>query len=228
MNPIRTTILLAASICASTADGATTLYNFTTGATATANGTQDSSGKAFQNSLNVTFAGAGTVAFGYFSISDAAITAATAVTTLTGSFNNWNTAGTNVFNAPGPGATGARGTYNFNAAARDLTTLGGDAFAGKFMYAFIGNGLTFAGSTEFLVLKTTFTFNTAESGPTAIVKTITAANSSALFGTAVTNVFTTNADVSPTPGWQTAAIPEPSAAVLCAIGVLGLLRRRRI
>jgi hypothetical protein len=216
---------VVAGLSAGSLHAATTLYTWTTGTTATSSGIQNSAGLAYQNSVSPSFAGPGVISWGYFNITDAQITAASTAATLVNAFQNWNT-GTGTFAAPGPG--GNRGTFNFNAAARDLQTGGGnEVFQNKNMYVFVGNGTTFALSTEYLVLKTTFTFDPVESGPTAFTKTITSANATPLFGSAVANVFTTNADVSTTPGWQTAAVPEPSAALLGAIGVLGLLRRRR-
>lgn len=228
MKSIRNLALIAAGLFAGSVHAATTTYTWTTGTTSTSNGIQNSAGLAYQNSANPSFAGPGVISWGYFNITDAQITAATQASTLVSAFQNWNT-GTGTFAAPGP--TGNRGTFNFNAAARDLQTGGsGEPFQNKNMYVFVGNGATFGASTEFLVLKTSFTFDPAESGPTAFTKTITSVNSSALFGSAVANVFTTNADVSTTPGWQTAAfapVPEPSAALLGAVGAIGLLRRRR-
>ena len=228
MKNIRNLILVATAIIAGNLHAATTTYTWTTGTTATSNGIQNTAGLAYQNSVSASFAGPGVISWGYFNISDAQITAAASASTLVNAFQNWNS-GTGTFAAPGP--SGSRGTFNFNAAARDLQTGGtGDTFQNKNMYVFIGSGATFAASGEFLVLKTTFTFDPAESGPTAFLKTITAANATPLFGSAVANVFTTTADASQTPGWQTAsfgAVPEPSAALLGAIGALGLLRRRR-
>jgi hypothetical protein len=216
------TFALAGSVSA-----VTTTYTWTTGTTATSNGIANSAGLAFQDSTNVSFAGPGSVSWGYFNITDAEITGATSASTLVNAFQNWNNT-IGKFAAPGP--TGNRGTFNFNAAARDLGAgQSGEAFANKNMYVFVGNGTTFGASTEFLVLKTNFTFNPAESGPTAFTKTLsTSTVTDVLFGTTTTNVFTTNSDASQTPGWRTAApVPEPSAALLGAIGALGLLRRRR-
>jgi hypothetical protein len=228
MKKIRNLILLVAAGLAPAAYSATTTYTFTGGTTALSNGIANASGVAFQNSSNPAFAGAGTIAWGIFSITDSQISAAASASTLISAFSNWNGV-TSTFNSAGP--SGARGVFNFNAAARDLTVAGptgGADFAGKSMYVFVGNGTSFALSNQFLVLKTTFTFNTAESGPTAFTKTLTRSNATTLIGTEVANVFTTTADTSTTPGWNTAAlVPEPSAALLGAVGALGLLRRRR-
>ena len=204
---------------------ATTIYTVTTGTSATSNGIANSAGLQFQNASVPAFvsAGPGTVGFGYFNITDAAITAATSGATLVTAFQNWNTNGTGTFNSPGP--TQQRGVFAQTAAARDIVTAGFDT---KNMYVFVGNGTTYANSTEFLVLKSAFLFDQAESGPTAFSKTITTANSSILFGTSASDVRTTSADASVTPGWRTAVpVPEPSTSLLGAIGALALLRRRR-
>lgn len=221
--------LLAAVLTVASSDAATTSYQFTTGTTAASNGIINGvSGKAFQNSVSATYAGPGTVGVGYFNITDAAILAATSPATLISAFQNWNTNGTSTFNAPG--AVGNRGVFNISpAAARDLQTGGsGAGFQDKAMYVFVGNGATYAASTQFLVLKSTYTFNPAESGVTTYAKTFTTANSAALIGSSVADVKTTNTDATVTPGWSTAAlIPETSTALLGALGALGLLRRRR-
>lgn len=229
MKLIQLTALLGSLSIGASVNAATTSYQFTTGLTATSNGIIDgATGKAFQNSVSATYAGPGTVAVGYFNISDASIMAATTPATLISAFQNWNTNGTSTFNAPG--AVGNRGVFNISpAAARDMQTGGsGEGFQNQSMYVFVGNGATYATSTQFLVLKSTFTFNPAESGVTTFAKTFTTANSTALIGSSVTNVFTTNTDASQTPGWSTAAlVPETSTALLGALGALGLLRRRR-
>jgi len=231
-------IIIASSTLFSNA--ATTLYTFRTNTGTTNSGITNSAGLQFQNNSTVAFAsaGPGSVAFGYFSITDSAISAATSASTLTTAFQNWNGTTTSTFNSPG--ATQQRGTFSVAAAARDMSIGTGIPFAGKNMYAFVGNGTTFALSTEFLVLKTTFTFDSTQSGITAFTNTITAgtsdglggftgANATVLLGNTALDVRTTSADSSATPGWRTATlIPEPSAALLGAVGALVLLRRRRI
>lgn len=129
------------------------------------------------------------------------------------------------------GTTGNRSVYNQSITNFAIT---GTEFAGKNQYIFAGNGDTFANSTEFLVVKTQFLFNAADDlVATPITNTVRPndAESSLLLGSVVTNVQTANTDVSTTAGWQMAAvtvIPEPSAALLGAVGAMLLLRRRRI
>ena len=104
------------------------------------------------------------------------------------------------------------------------------AFNSALLYMLIGNGTTKANSTEFAIIQGTspawtFAPNVALAGST----TYTLANASqfAVVGVAGTEIDNlTGAD-----GLQLrtlAVIPEPSAALLGAIGALGLLRRRRI
>lgn len=195
------------------------LYTVTTGTSATSNGIANSSGVAFQNSANVNFAGPGITQFGVFSTDSLSNLSST---DLIAAFSAWG--GTNTFAAPGP--AGSRGVFTNAAGARSVT---GSDFAGDQMYVFVGNGATFAASTEFLVLKTTFTFNAADdSNPNPIVNTINYSNSSVLFGGTIADLRTTTADASVTPGWMTAApVPEPSVALLGALGIFGLVRRRR-
>lgn len=221
-----TKLLVAAVALCSFANAATTIYTVTTGSTATSSGIANSAGLQFQSASTAAFtsAGPGVVGFGYFNIDDSALSAATNVTTLTSAFQNWNSNGTGAFNQPGP--TQQRGVFSQTAAARDIA--GAGEFANKFMYVFVGNAATYAASTEFLILKTAFKFDTAESGPTAFAKTVTTANSSVLVGSQVLDVRTTGTDASATPGWRTAVlVPETSTMLLGALGALGLLRRRR-
>lgn len=196
------------------------VYTLSNGASATSNGIGNNAGVAYQNSANASFAGPGVTQFGIFSTD--ALSSATSSATLISAFTPFS--GINTFAAAGP--AGARGTFT-NAAAPFLIT--GSQFAGKNMYLFVGNGSTFVGSTEYLVLKTTFVFNASDdSNPNPIVNTLTAGNSTVLFGKTSADLRTTTADASATPGFGTVVpIPEPSAALLGAIGALGLLRRRR-
>ncbi len=107
-----------------------------------------------------------------------------------------------------------------------ITALGGSdtsVFNTKEIYILVGNGATQAASTAFGIFKMTtpvfFPANVAAAGSTTVPTSSTAA---------ITPLA--NAGSEPTPGtFQLAtAVPEPSAALLGAIGALGLLRRRRI
>lgn len=199
------------------------LYTLTTGTSATSNGIGNNAGVAFQNSANATYAGAAVTQFGVFSTED--FSTFTTASQFVSAFTAWS--GTGTFAAPG--AFGTRGAFTNAAGANNVT---GSAFNTKNMFLFVGNASSLATSTEFLVLKTNFTFNAADdSTPTPIVNTITSANSQVLFGGTIADLRTTNADASVTPGFRTAGftvVPEPSSLLLGAVGALGLLRRRRI
>ena len=199
-------------------------YTLQTGATATSNGFANSAGLVYQNSASASFAGPGTVGFGIFTISDAQISAAANGGVLTSAFVGFGTTPTGTFTAPGLSANA--GTFSRNSTG----TVTGSSFASSLVYLFVGNGTTYANSTEFGVFKTTFSYLAGDDAiPTPIVYTVTNSNTSVLIGSTTSDVKTTGTDASVTPGFRTAAvgIPEPSAALLGAIGALGLLRRRR-
>lgn len=208
------------------------LYTLNNGAGATASGIMTSSGTTFRNSTTAgdslggtnagISAGPGVVAFGVFSTDD--------LSSLSSSnlISSFTTFGTSTFTFAAAGGSGSRSV--FSAAATAAIT--GSVFAGKAIYLFAGNGTTFANSTEFLVAKSNaLTFAAGDDTTNAItakVMTIRPGDSTVLFGSTNANVFTTNSDASTTAGWTMASpVPEPSAALLGAIGALGLLRRRR-
>lgn len=221
----KTTLIASILFAASAVMSMAASYTIQTGALATSNGFANSAGVAFQNSASASFAGPGIVGFGVFSISDSAISAATSATQLVSTFTGYGASPTGTFTAAGLSAN--RGTFSRNSVAGTTTS----QFNDSFIYLFVGNAASYAASTEFAVLKTSFKFLASEdSVPTPIVYTVTNLNSSILFGTALADVKTTGTDNSVTPGFGTAGfgvIPEPSAAFLGAIGALGLLRRRR-
>lgn len=231
-------ILAISAVLISTGLGA--VYNVTTGTLSTSNGIaptalgSDSAGTAVVG----TFTGyqspgnPGTVAYGVFgtfagpgntglfsSLSDSAISAASA-STLVSAFQQFGVSG--AFNVAGPSAS--KGVFTRNTS----TTVTGSVFSGLNIYAFVGSGTTFANSTGLLVLKSAALFTDAQDAiPTAQIVTLSNLTTTLLYGVNLADVRTTGTDASATPGWGT-AVPEPSAALLGAIGVLGLLRRRRI
>lgn len=102
----------------------------------------------------------------------------------------------------------------------------GAAFNGKNIYLLVGfGGTNLATSTEMFIYKFGTTFGTEDSG-IPITMTLSSSAGQTLLGTEVGNPSTTAS------GRYNAAlitaVPEPSAALLGAIGALGLLRRRRI
>lgn len=104
-----------------------------------------------------------------------------------------------------------------------------DAFVGNNVYVVIGNGVDLNSSTEFAVWKAetnpagnVFTADNPIGGPSEVV--VLTGTGSLLVGSVV------NFDVpnfGNQPGIGLAAIPEPSAILLGALGMVGLLRRRR-
>ena len=206
------------------------VYNVTTGTVASSNGIApsglltDVGAAAASGTFNgyQSPANAGIVAFGIFSsLSDSQITNAVSLESLVSSFVQFGISG--AFNAAG--AFGSKGVFTRNTSATVL----GSAFSNRNIYAFAGNGSTFANSTELLILKSASLFTDAQDDiPTAQTVTLTTGTATLLFGVNLADVRTTTADASVTSGWGTARlVPEPSAALLGAIGALGLLRRRR-
>jgi MYXO-CTERM domain-containing protein len=177
------------------------------------------SGDAFTGTNLGTSAGPGVLAIGIFSTDSLATLTGTQ---LVSSFTQFGAAGA----FAGASTTGQRSIFSLPTS----DTVTGTTFSNKNIYLFAGNGATLATSTQFLVLKTTTLFTDAQDAlPTALTVTVRPdATSTALFGTTNANVWTTNSDAITTAGWTMAApVPEPSAALLGALGALGLLRRRR-
>lgn len=210
-----------------TASSQAALITLINGAAATASGIQTTDGLTFRGSTLVgaalggtnggISAGAGTVAFGIFT------TTIDSNTTDFSSFVAFGNIGT--FAAGGP--SGNRSIFQ----SAQNQTVTGSQFDGKNIVLFAANGLSFGASDQFLVVDTGVAFNSvSDASPTPTTFTVRPNTSTVLFGSTVSNVFTTNTDASTTEGWQMAAIaiPEPSTALLGAIGVLALLRRRRI
>lgn len=163
---------------------------------------------------------AGIVAFGIFFATDAELRAADSLTNLVSAFKIFGTSG--AFNQPGP--TGYRGVFVRNTSA----TVTGTPFAGQNIYAFVGNGTTFANSTELAIIKSASMFEASQDAiPTAKSVILSMATSTLIFGVMLENVKTTNNDASTTPGWGMAGVPETSTALLGALGSLVFLRRRR-
>lgn len=212
-------IILSALLGAGFANAAS--YTISTGSGAAVNGIADSTNTPFQNSANATYAGPGVIGIGSFNLSDEDLAAVTTGADLVSAFTNFHSS-TFTFNSPGPGATNNSGVFSA------ATTGTAADFDGQSLYIFVGNGTTFANSTEFLILKTSIVFDADQDEiPAAVELTITDSNVEVIVGELVANVQTRGTDASTTPGWQTVAVPEPSAALLGMLGALGLLRRRR-
>ena len=201
------------------------LITLNNGASATASGIRTIEGLTFRGETTAgaelggtnggLSAGPGTIAFGIFT---------TTIDQSTTDFSTFVPFG-NILTFAAGGAFGNRSVFSLP----QNVTVAGSQFAGQNIILFAGNGTTFANSDQGLVVDTGIAFNSVSDGsPTPTTFTVRPSNSTVLFGSVVPNVFTTNTDTSVTEGWQMAPIPEPSAALLGALGALGLLRRRRI
>lgn len=207
------------------------IYNVLNGSSATSNGIaptgllSDPTGTpvvgTFTGFFNTTNPGVYT--FGYFNITDTAITGAATLSTLVNAFVQFGTV-TDTFNSGGA-PTNQRGLF----AHSQTATVTGSSFSGKNIYLLVGNGTTFGNSTEMLVLKNSALFTDAQDAvPTAQNITFSTSTSTLLFGVNLADVKTTGTDTSVTAGWGTAVpVPEASTSLLGAIGALALLRRRR-
>jgi len=220
--------LLSLAVASTTASyGA--LYTLSSGVSATASGIIDTQSRAFRGGTTVGYvftgaaggssAGPGVVGFGIFSTDNLS---GLSTTQLVSAFTGFGS--TVAFNVAG--TTGNRSVYS---SAQSQVVLN-SAFAGKAVYLFAGNGTTYGNSTEFLITKAaSLKFNASDDNvPTPNSYVITPDNSSVLFGSVVNDVKTSSSDTSVNSGWQMAPVPEPSAALLGALGAMVLLRRRRI
>jgi hypothetical protein len=204
------------------------LYTLSNGSGSTAAGIITTDGKTFRSGTTNgqafttygTSGGPGVVSFGFFSTDD--ISNIASASTLVSLYTNFG-----VISTFGGASTGGN---------RSVFSLGntqtiGTTFNGQNIYLFAGNGSTLANSTQFLVAKSTLTFNAADDVTNAVTPkllTINPANSSVLIGIDGTDVRTTNSDSSVTAGWTMATlVPETSTSLLGAFGALALLRRRR-
>jgi hypothetical protein len=221
--------LTAFSLIASALTSSAALYTLNNGSGASAAGVQTSEGYVFRSSTlagatlgitgqNIqTSAGPGVIAFGFFSTDALSGLSASSLVSLFTQFGNVNTFG-------GASTGGNRSVFS---TAQNQTI--GSTYNNKPLYFFAGNGSTFLNSTQFLVAKMdSQVFAVADDTTNAVTPKVIAinpGNSTAILGTEITNVYTTNTDATTTAGWQ--MVPEPSTALLGAIGALGLLRRRR-
>jgi hypothetical protein len=103
---------------------------------------------------------------------------------------------------------------------------------GKTIYVFVGNNsATFSSSSEFFLLRTT---SVIEADAPSDSNTLSLATSTVVFGTAQNNgvydgdSIALSSNQPATNAINMVAVPEPSAAMLGALGMVGLLRRRRV
>jgi MYXO-CTERM domain-containing protein len=122
------------------------------------------------------------------------------------------------------GIFGNNGTFEYSPAGLAANA----PYVNQAMLVLVGNAATFALATEFLVLDLGRNFLAADD-QVATPQTVAITGSTVvLFGSTIPNMPTFNNDTTINQGFLTAApIPEPSAALLGALGALALLRRRR-
>lgn len=208
------------------------------GASIQAANTPDLSGNTItdhfiENASVDTLLSTGFAGFGGFSISDSDVTNAIAANNfalLTSSFTPF--VGTDDFLTGMVGLNGGAtaGAYAINADPFTVTP-----YLGQNLYTFIGDGSDLATSVAFALFKHTETL-VADPGGTSVPNSyfydLSETNGTLLVGTrdtfsgfTDTNFGVTDADVSTVKLFS--PIPEPSALLLCGIGSLALLRRKR-
>lgn len=163
--------------------------------------------------------GTGIIATGYFSsLADNAVDA----TNIAGDFQ--------ILGATSAFAAGAFGNPP---GIFDLTTLGGligdgSDFIGENVYIVIGNGATLGASTEFAVWNSGTTFSKSADVPgTSVAITPGGVGKTGLIYGTVGGPQNPGVNFDESIALSSAPIPEPSITLLGALGILGLIRRRR-
>ncbi len=172
----------------------------------------------------------GSAVFGVFSTppGDTAVTSATSAASLLSTFTQFgsNQATFTDFSLSPPPAQ-YTGLFTLQATVSD----GGlnPTFQNKNIYLIVGNATTLAAASQFLVIKFTATFGDLVS-PSSSTLTLDTANTdyTVLRGSKTgPSVTVGGSDSTTEPSFQLSLIPEPSSAMLAAVGALVLLRRRR-
>jgi hypothetical protein len=162
-------------------------------------------------------------------------------TTMSQILSGFSILATGSLGTSGTGTTTIQGVFSLQTSGvdplDDLTAPAAAPWVGKNLFFIVGNSTTISESTEALVWRFTGT-TIPNTEPTTVTL-----NTRAGLNTANGSVYSgiggfDNFRLDPTPGNGTAGlqstlntvalVPEPSAALLGAIGALGLLRRRRI
>lgn len=165
----------------------------------------------------------GFVGLGYFTVTDATLQSYTLSSSIDAAF----VMGASSQFGAGFGSAGA-GLYALSGSPLSVS------FNGQTLYTIMSNASTIGASTQFLIIKSTVTILADPSiTPAAVVKNGGIGNVASVL---VGNYGTFNADLGfgggSIPAYSMLAgftpVPEPSAALLGAVGALALLRRRRI
>lgn len=142
-------------------------------------------------------------------------------------FSAFNQNGSTVAFAATAGVISALGAPGVTNAVCPITNTG--IFVGNPIMVLVGNGATLAGSTDYIVVNSGVNW-TAEVEGVGGSASAYLYNGTVLRGqsTVVNGATGAATQFNGKPGVTFGVIPEPSAALLGALGVLGLLRRRRI
>jgi len=123
--------------------------------------------------------------------------------------------------ASGAVTTSTSGQFNYSGAVNPTASV----FSGDNIYLAIGfGGVSLATSTELFIYKFNATFGIADSGTPISLTLGNGDIGTTLLGT---EVGTPESSAGRFRSTAITAVPEPSAALLGALGALGLLRRRR-
>jgi hypothetical protein len=168
---------------------------------------------------------------GYFSTnSDGVILTSSTPDLITSLTSDFVSIGTDNFSSGNNDAFGGAVAGNF---VINLGVYSPAPAIGKTLYTFIGNGADLASSTAFVLFKLNQTISADPAPPSLPIDYAFGVNNGTLlFGTSGTydnySNDTLGIDAVSVGSYKLVdAVPEPSAALLGAIGALGLLRRRR-
>lgn len=117
----------------------------------------------------------------------------------------------------------------FNITLSNALPANDTSFTGKIIYTLVGDASTIANANAFAIFTANVAFPVVDAGGNGAATSLTPAASNVVFGTLRAPNTQPAAGNTYPQGVQVAAegIPEPSVALLGALGVLGLLRRRR-